>query len=352
MYISGQDSIGIYRSVTKMDNEKFDEVISFFTENIRNILECISDTVKENTYEIRLRSGKPIILFGNNGSCFVKNDSTVSEIDSKYSVILNPEDLKKIISKICGYSVYTHQNEISQGFVTFGNGHRAGFCGTAVRCEDGITALRDINSLNIRIARIIENTADELIDILTESDGFNGIIIAGAPCTGKTTLLRSFAAKISSCYDYGYMKTVIVDERSEMSFCSGYNCDILKGYSKTEGITHAIRVLSPEIIVCDEVVSTEEAEKIIKGCYSGVKFIISVHIGTPYELFYRPVSKILTESGFFDYAVFLKDSKNPGKINKIVKTEELKNEYIRNSRNYNQYIFSGVSDYKQRDKAL
>lgn len=330
-----------------MDNEKFDEVISFFTEYIRNILIAVSETVKQNTYEIRLRSGKPIILFGNYGSCFVKTDSTVSEIDSKYSVVLNPTDMKSIISKICGYSVYTHQNDISQGFVTFGNGHRAGFCGTAVRDGNNITALRDISSLNIRIARYFEDTADELINILHNNNSFNGIIVAGAPCSGKTTLLRSFAAKISSHYDYGYMKTVIVDERSEIGFCSGYNCDILKSYSKIDGIEHSIRVLSPEIIICDEIVSTQEAEKIIKGFYSGVKFVVSVHVSTPDELFLRPVSKLLTDSGFFDYVVFLENSKNPGKINKLVKTEELKNEIFRNRCNNNQYIFSRCHNHKQ-----
>lgn len=328
-----------------MDNEKFDEVISFFPESVRNVLLCISDTVKNNTYEIRLRTEKPIVLFGNYGSYFIKKDSTVSGIDSRNSVIINESDIKKIITKICGYSVYTHQNDMSQGFVTFGNGHRAGFCGTAVRNNNKITALRDINSVNMRIARFFDDAADELIKKLPDKHSFNGIIIAGAPCTGKTTLLRSFAAKISSQYNYGYMKTVIVDERSEMSFCSGFNCDILRGFSKTEGITHAIRVLSPEIIICDEVVSAEEAEKIIKGCYSGVKFIVSVHVGTPDELFLRPVSKTLTECGFFDYVVFLENSKNPGKINNIVKTEELKNEYTCNNRGNHQYIFSGISDY-------
>lgn len=328
-----------------MENEKFNEVISFFPENISKVLQCISDSVKQNAYEIRLRLGKPIVLFGSYGSYFVKKDSTVSGIDSRDSVYISESDIKKIITTICGYSVYTHQNDMSQGFVTFGNGHRAGFCGTAVRNNNSITALRDINSINIRIARHFENAADDLIRKLPDKHSFNGIIIAGAPCTGKTTLLRSFASKISSGYAYGYMKTVIVDERSEMSFCRGFNCDILRGFTKTEGITHAIRVLSPEIIICDEVISAEESEKIIKGCYSGVKFIVSVHVGTADELFLRPVSRILLDCGFFDYIVFLENSENPGKINKIIKTEELKNEYACNNCDNHQYIFSGIPYY-------
>lgn len=328
-----------------MDNENFDEVVSYFSENIKNVLLCVSDAIKQNTYEIRLRIGKPIVLFGSYGSNFVKSDSTVSGIDSRYSVTVNEEDLKNITSRICGYSVYTHQHEISQGFVTFGNGHRAGFCGTAVVNNNAITALRDIDSVNIRIARYFDDAADELLSKITDKESFNGIIIAGAPCTGKTTILRSFASKVSSVYSFCYMKTVLVDERFEMSICSGANCDILRGFSKSDGINHAIRVLSPEIIICDEVSSVEEAEKIIKGCYTGVKFVVSVHIGTPDDLFLRPVSKTLADSGFFDYIVFLENSNKPGKIKKIVKMEDLKNEYNCYSGSNNKHFYDSISHY-------
>ena len=318
-----------------MDSIYFDEVISYFPENLRYILKCISDSVKKDTYEIRLRAGKPIVLYGKYGCNFMKNDSTVSRIDCRYCVTVSDNDIRKIVSRICNYSVYTHQNDMSNGFVTFGNGHRAGFCGTAVVNNNSITALRDITSINIRIARFFENAADELIDFLSDKKNFSGIIVAGAPCTGKTTLLRSFASKVSSMYNFGFMKTVVIDERSEMIQGNGVNCDVLRGFSKTDGISHAIRVLSPEIIVCDEVISSDEAADIIKGCYTGVKFIVSVHIGTPEDIFQRSVSKTLAGCGFFDYIVFLDNCNFPGKIKKIVRTQELKNESCCNSYGFN-----------------
>ena len=310
-----------------MDSKNFDEVISYFPDNLKYILKSVSESVKRETYEIRLRTDKPIVLYGKYGCNFLKNDSTVSGIDCRYCVCITDNDIRKIVSRICNYSVYTHQNDMSNGFVTFGNGHRAGFCGTAVINNSSITALRDITSINIRIACYFENAADELLDFLSDNKNFSGIIIAGAPCTGKTTLLRSFASKVSSMYNFGYMKTVIIDERSEMITSNGVNCDILRGFSKTDGINHAIRVLSPEIIVCDEVISSDEAADIIKGCYTGVKFIVSVHIGTPEDIFRRSVSKTLTDSGFFDYIVFLDNCNFPGKIKKIIGIQELKNEF-------------------------
>lgn len=314
-----------------METKEFDEIIYFFPERIKTALSAVSSTIKSNTYEIRFRSEKPIVLFANNGSNFLKTDSTVSVIDSKHSVVVSKEEIQQIISSICGYSVYSHQNDIAQGFVTFGNGHRAGFGGTAIVNNGNITALRDIDSVNIRISRSFENAADELIDEISENPQFNGIIIAGAPCTGKTTILKSLASKISSSYRFRYMKTVLIDERSEMGVNSGLNCDVLCGFPKSDGIIHAIRVLSPQIIICDEVTSTQEAEEIIKGCYTGVKFVVSVHVGTYEDLFLRPVSKKLADSGFFDYAVFLDNAERPGKIRKIVKLEELKSEYYCNN---------------------
>ena len=314
-----------------MNAKEFDEILYFFPERIKDILSAVSSAVKSCTYEIRFRAEKPIVLFANNGSNFLKSDSTVSTIDSKYSVVVSDEEIQQIVSSICGYSVYSHQNDIAQGFVTFGNGHRAGFCGTAIVNNGTISALRDVNSVNIRISRNFEDAADELLEEITKSCRFNGIIIAGAPCTGKTTVLKSFASKISSSYRFGYMKTVLIDERCEMGYNSGLNCDVLCGFPKSDGIIHAVRVLSPEIIVCDEVASVQEAEEIIKGCYAGVKFVVSVHIGTNEDLFLRPVSKKLADCGFFNYAVFLDNVECPGKIRKIVKLEELKSEYFRDN---------------------
>ncbi len=314
-----------------MKSKEFDEIICFFPERINKILSAVSLTVKNSTYEIRFRSDKPVVLFASNGSNFLKIDSTVSVIDSNNSVIVSKNDVQQIVSSICGYSVYSHQNDIVQGFVTFGNGHRAGFCGTAIVNNGNITALRDINSINIRISRSFEDAADELLEVISKKTDFNGIIIAGAPCTGKTTVLKSFASKISSSFRFRYMKTVLIDERFEMGENSGLNCDVLCGFSKSDGIMQALRVLSPEIIICDEVTSSQEAEEIIKGCYAGVKFVVSVHIGSYEDLFLRPVSKKLTDSGFFDCIAFLDNTDRPGKIRKIVKLEELKNEYFRNN---------------------
>ena len=45
----------------------------------------------------------------------------------------------------------------------------------------------------------------------------------------------------------------MVDERGELGgFDLGPNTDLLHGYPKAAGLDVAVRTLSPEIIVCDE----------------------------------------------------------------------------------------------------
>jgi stage III sporulation protein AA len=40
-----------------------------------------------------------------------------------------------------------------------------------------------------------------------------------------------------------------------------------------EGIQHAVRTLSPQAVVCDEIGGLAEAESILEGIHCGAKFI-------------------------------------------------------------------------------
>ena len=45
------------------------------------------------------------------------------------------------------------------------------------------------------------------------------------------------------------------------------NTDVLTGYPKSEGIEMAIRTLSPEMIVCDEISKSSEVAAMADGFY-------------------------------------------------------------------------------------
>ena len=116
------------------------------------------------------------------------------------------------------------------------------------------------------------------------------------------------------------VKVLVCDERGELGACYGSvpqndlgsNCDLLTAYPKAEGIMIALRSFSPDIIICDEVASEEEAAAIEIGLNSGVCFALSLHAGSVEELRRKPIARRLAQTGAFDTAVLLsgRESKN------------------------------------------
>ena len=250
--------------------------------------------------EIRLRTGRPAVVMLADGYQFMRRGKPV-----------NADEITLCFEKICGYSVYSHQNELVKGFVTLPGGHRVGICGTACLDKSGNRTVKNISSLNIRIASEHIGCSNGIFERLFAEE-ISGILIAGPPCSGKTSLLKDFALKLSSA-PY-YRKTVLVDERDELAAmyrgapCNtlGEFCDVLSGYPKGEGILNAVRALSPDIIICDEIGDREDAEAVCDVINAGIVMITTVHACNVDELYRRePVRKLL-QSGTFRKIVLLK----------------------------------------------
>jgi stage III sporulation protein AA len=232
---------------------------------------------------------------------------------------------------MCAYSVHSHQEEIREGFISLRGGHRAGISGTAVLQRGKITAVRDISSINLRIARDIEGIAKPLMEQVFPGGKLCGLLIAGPPSSGKTTMLRDVARRISSGHTGRFVKCVVVDERCEIGAVFdgipqnnlGPCCDVLSGYPKGEGIWHAVRSLSPQVVVCDEIGGVKEAESIIEGLNCGVQVIATAHSGNVQELMQRPQIKRLLEHGAFGRIVQLQGDIAPGTIEQIIKAGDL-----------------------------
>ena len=297
----------------------FDDAIKILPYKIRNILTCLESKIKKETYEIRLRYNRPLMLYGKYGSVFVKNDCTYSAVSYHGAIYVSESDINDSVAAVCNYSLYSKQNEILNGYLTYGNGHRIGISGEAVTFDGKTSSLKNIHSLCIRIASIKSVLPENVANILNSS--FDGIVICGKPCSGKTTLLRTVAEKLSSDFINGGNKVVIIDERYELGISDDLNCDILRGYKKQEGIIHALRTLSPDIIICDEISTCEEVDKISEGFHSGVKFIVTVHISSKDDLYNRNVTKKLIDSSCFDYFVILDNGNSAGIIKDIYKLE-------------------------------
>lgn len=304
----------------------FDSAIAFLPPSLNRMLSEISEEIKDKTYEIRLRAGKCIVLKTLDGTIFADSEK-VTYIYSEDLYKATSYELKESFNRLCNYSVYSHAENIAQGFITLNGGHRVGICGTAVTENNKVSSIRSINSLNIRIAKEFKGCADEIIGKVFRK-GLTDIIIAGPPSSGKTTLLRDVVRQISSGRSGDYRKVTVIDERCEIapmndgicSFDLGPDTDVLSSFSKADGIMCALRTLSPDLIVCDEIGTTDECEAIKNGLNSGVHFALSIHASDISELKNKPQFKTLVQSGINASVVIL--GSEPCEIKDIIQMGE------------------------------
>ncbi len=292
--------------------DSFDSAADFLDGRLRAVLLGVDNRVKESAYEIRLRAARPVVIVTHGVSLFVYGSGRTGSVYSSGALAATPAELQASFVRMCGYSVHSNSAAAASGFISLAHGHRAGVCGTAVMAENGtVKSFRDISSVNLRIAREVQGAADEIYPSLF-SRGIVSAIIAGPPLSGKTTLLRDLARRLSGVSGGRYYRVAIVDERGEIAASSG-GCpqcdvgfsDVLTGYPKDVGILTALRTLSPQIIVCDEIGSLSEAKRILEGMNSGVNFLVSVHIGKNEDLRNRPAAAELLSSGVFSKLVML-----------------------------------------------
>lgn len=252
--------------------------------------------------EIRLRAGRPCVsvnIFGEMRAC---------------SGVISAEDIAECFSEICRYSVYSFESEIAQGFITLDGGHRVGICGTAVMKGGKIASIKDISGLNIRIAHQRLGCANELYGRIFSRE-LHSLLLGGKPLSGKTTMLRDLARILGERH-----RVTLIDSRGELSASSrgtpsfdiGINTDALCGVEKSDGIMLALRTLSPEIIICDEIGSDGAA--IEQAMFCGVKIVASAHADSIAQLKNRPATRDILP--FFERVAVL------GERGKIIEYQE------------------------------
>ena len=305
------------------DTKAFDSAAEILSEDIGAVLKNIPDSKKGTVQEIRIRVNKPLALSDGATTVFTDADGKIMYTMGEKAFRVSQRGIYDTFRRICDYSVYSRQDEIKNGYITVKGGHRVGLCGTAVLTDGKISALNDISSMNVRIARQIFGVSEEIINHLYPFEG--GILIAGMPSSGKTTLLRDLARSLSLGIGCHVTRTAVIDERGELSGTySGvsYNdmglSDVLNGYPKGEGIIHAVRAMSPQVIICDELGTDEDCRLVSQGFNAGAVIIASIHAGNYEELMRRKQAVSLIETGAFKNIVMLESSNRPCKIAKVI----------------------------------
>lgn len=316
--------------------KRFDSAVAFLSPHLARLLAGLPDWVKAEAQEIRLRVDKPLCLHTGKRHLFISNNIGVYEQPYSGCVVVSSEDIAESFRCLCRHSVHSHADEIREGYISVPGGHRAGLCGTLVTDGQRTTTMRDITSINLRIAREIKGVAQNLFDQIYQ-DGLKGLLLVGAPSSGKTTVLRDLARLLASGGGGHYRKVAVIDERGELAACVdghlgndlGLCADVLTGCKKGEGILTALRSLSPEVIVCDEIGGQAEIEAIKAGLGGGATIIATMHAGSFEQLCRRPQTLPLMQTGAFDRVVMLAGSHSPSQIEWIKDAGELYAEIYR-----------------------
>lgn len=315
-----------------MDNITY--FLSMMPKSLGEIFYNLEKSITENITELRIRRNKPLIVYVKKEPYFITIGGRLVNNFTDNTVIFNDESFDYITDRLCNHSYHTNMHTMIDGYITAKNGSRVGIGVSAVYKENVITSVRDISSLNIRIASEHKNCSREILNILY-SQNTPSIIVAGAVMSGKTTFLRDMSRLLSSGFAGKYRKVAVVDERSEISsgFDVGINTDVLKGFKKGRGIEIATRTLSPDIIVCDEIGNADELNAISYGFSTGVSFAVSVHMKDVNQVFSNRIITELLSTDEFDYIVLLKSFTDDYEI------IDLRSEEIESSRNDNDYPF-------------
>lgn len=311
----------------EQENQRgFESAIRVIPRHIRQRLLTAAASLESRIQEVVLRAERPVCVYieGEQLS-LTRTGCLTSTYDSQPLFIATTQDVTECFNNVCGYSVYSHLTEIKEGFVTLSGGHRAGISGTAVVSSGSIMNIRDVSTVSLRISRQILGCGEKIASDIAKSNG--GLLICGSPSSGKTTVLRDVARLLSHTFKY---RVSLVDTRGELAaVCRGVSqndvgfCDVLDGYPRAEGIEQAVRTLSPQFVVCDEIGSLSDAKALMSGIHSGVRFIATMHAGSREELLKRANIGEILSTNAFDRIVFLKGREHPGVIDKEYNIGEL-----------------------------
>ena len=300
-----------------MDYSIQNDILSFFPTCVIENDKAIFAEKMQEALEIRLRTGQPMIL-------------KLGEEELILTHVLTSQDMVHLLENFCHRSIYASQTEINQGFITLNGGYRVGISGNCVWENSEVKNIKEVCSMNIRIAREVKGCSFPILNQIIEYNTFQNTLLISPPGCGKTTILRDMILELSNGYKNMQGQTIsLIDERSEIASVYkgipqndvGKRTDVMSNIPKWKGMKMMIRSMSPDILATDEIGSKEDMEAIQDAMHAGIKLLLTLH-GNSLE----DIPFLFRTNGSFRYVVILKKQHTPGVVKSIYRWED--KEYV------------------------
>ncbi len=270
--------------MTKIENcVPVQSVIQYLPGRLAVCLRIYADKYPERAEqitEVRLRAGGMFSLS--------LSDENVFPVLDGCRVTCTPGEVEQCVMLLCRRSYQSHQAEIENGYISVDGGVRVGVAYS--RAPGG--EVHTVNAVCIRIPREIECDISPVF-----ARGVRSSLIYSPPGVGKTTALRLCIKKLCEMR----LRVSVIDTRFELSGMSHCNmADYICGCERGEGIEAAVRSLSPQVMVCDEIGTLSESGAILQAVNTGVPFIATAHAQSIEGLLRRPGIAVLNENRVFE----------------------------------------------------
>lgn len=280
----------------------FDQAADLLPFGLRQLALSMPQAERTVAEELRLRAGQPLSVTLPEGEAVLPG-----------CPVITPSDLRTALEIATQASAHAALEHVRHGFVTVRGGHRVGLCGTAVVKDGAIHNLRELSSLNIRIARQVTGAGDKILCRLRKNGALPSVLILAPPGAGKTTLLRDMIRGLSAGVGGQPVRVGVADERGELGAMYdgvpqldlGPHTDVMDGCAKADGLMMLLRGMNSQVLAMDEVTAPGDIDALESAAGCGVALLATAHGQDLEDLERRPLYTRLLERCIFQKVLLI-----------------------------------------------